>query len=377
MRTAFAADPVVLTDPPSDRVSLNTFNNAFTAVFAGREEAIAPLREKFAASGNSFWIPGRRPVSKDTPCRFGPAPPGADWVRLRAAGVEESPSLPPATDDWPFLYARRPTIPAQTWRGVALVAVLSVLVWWVFRDRARAAGVSQPSVHALNDIADYPESSPALGWLTPAARRADYALAVRSFLLGAGFMLIETRAVVEMALLFGSTWVVNTVVFAAVLIMSLIGTRFAWRLKPRTLWPYYVGLFIALAVNLLVPAETFLGWPRLGQIVGSCLLTFAPVAFAGVIFAASFARSAAPDRVFAANVAGALVGGLVENASLLLGFRWLLLVAGGFYLLSGLFGGGAGVSPEPAAGYNSDEVWASRVNRSRLGRWVRRAGGIS
>ena len=35
-----------------------------------------------------------------------------------------------------------------------------------------------------------------------------------------------------------------------------------------------------------------------------------------------------------AGVAGALVGGLAENASMLLGFRYLILVAVGFYLLS-------------------------------------------
>ena len=39
--------------------------------------------------------------------------------------------------------------------------------------------------------------------------------------LGAGFMLIETKAVVQMALLFGGTWLVNAVVFIAVLLMIL------------------------------------------------------------------------------------------------------------------------------------------------------------
>ena len=41
------------------------------------------------------------------------------------------------------------------------------------------------------------------------------------FFLGAGFMLLETKGVVHMALLFGSTWVVNSVVFAAILMMIL------------------------------------------------------------------------------------------------------------------------------------------------------------
>jgi hypothetical protein len=42
--------------------------------------------------------------------------------------------------------------------------------------------------------------------------------------------------------------------------------------------------------------------------------------------------------VFGANVAGALVGGLSENLSVLLGFRLLLCVAIGFYFLSAIFG---------------------------------------
>ena len=65
---------------------------------------------------------------------------------------------------------------------------------------------------------------------------------------------------------------------------------------------------------------------------------FAPIAFAGVIFATTFKRTMQPDRVFGANVAGALVGGLAENSSVLLGFQLLLCVAVGFYLLSAAFG---------------------------------------
>ena len=57
------------------------------------------------------------------------------------------------------------------------------------------------------------------------------------FFLGAGFMLVETKAVVHMALLFGGTWIVNSVVIFAVLVMILAGqlvrrgreTRRGWR----------------------------------------------------------------------------------------------------------------------------------------------------
>ena len=72
------------------------------------------------------------------------------------------------------------------------------------------------------------------------------------------------------------------------------------------------------------------------QVLGSCTLVFAPVLFAGVIFAASFRRTDEPDRAFGFNIAGAMLGGLAENSSMLLGFQYVVLVAILFYVLSAL-----------------------------------------
>jgi hypothetical protein len=160
----------------------------------------------------------------------------------------------------------------------------------------------------------------------------------RSFFLGAGFMLVETKAVVHMALLFGGTWSVNSVVFAAILLMSLAGSLYAAAVRPKRLEPYYVGLFAAVGLGLVIRLNAFLGLSPAAQMAGACALVFAPIAFAGVVFAVTFGRSARPHLVFAANVAGALVGGLAENASVLLGFQYLLCMAAGFYLLSSVFG---------------------------------------
>ena len=161
--------------------------------------------------------------------------------------------------------------------------------------------------------------------------------------------LIETKGVVNMALLFGSTWMVNSVVFFAVLVMILLANLYVIRVRPQNLAPYYVGLFATLGLGLVVKVEHFLGLPPAAQLVGACLLVFLPIAFAGVIFATTFARSSRPDRVFGANVAGALLGGLAENASVVLGFQYLLCVAGGFYALSALCGTGTKERGEPGA----------------------------
>jgi hypothetical protein len=69
-------------------------------------------------------------------------------------------------------------------------------------------------------------------------------------------------------------------------------------------------------------------------VTAACLVVFAPILFAGVIFAVSFARTREADLAFGANIAGAMVGGLAENSSMLLGFQYLLTVSIIFYLLS-------------------------------------------
>jgi hypothetical protein len=66
------------------------------------------------------------------------------------------------------------------------------------------------------------------------------------------------------------------------------------------------------------------------------LLGFAPILFAAVIFAGVFKRTAEPDRALGMNIAGAMVGGLAEYSSMLLGFQYLVLVAILFYALSAI-----------------------------------------
>ena len=110
----------------------------------------------------------------------------------------------------------------------------------------------------------------------------------RMFFLGAGFMLLESKGVVHMALLFGSTWVVNAVVFGAILVMILLSNLFVSLARPRTLWPYYLLLGTALVVNTLTPLSGFLGLAGPTRIVISCAVTFIPIFFAGVIFTVEF-----------------------------------------------------------------------------------------
>jgi hypothetical protein len=226
--------------------------------------------------------------------------PESRWQRIAPCRVDTAGIARIATDDWPFLYLREPTVPLLNIRGMAIVAALSLVLLLAFAP-----------VRTLRPNG-------------------------RMFFLGAGFMLLETKSVVHMALLFGSTWYVNSVVFFAILVMILLGNLYVLAMKPRRLWPFYALLVAALLVNAYVPMSDFLNLPGAAKVVASCAVVFVPIFFAGVIFATSFRDSRQPDVDFGSNIGGVILGGLCENLSLVLGFSHLILVAAAFYLLSAL-----------------------------------------
>ena len=297
----------------------------FTVFFSG---STANLRQAFTQQQEYFLRTDQAPAPEsangfqqpatDERQRFNQASDAdkqkLEWQKFGLATViQPQGALPPATDDWPFFYMRKPMMPALSVRGILIMAGLALLLIFLFVPRR------QPGTATTNG--------------DPGARRS---LNLQIFFLGAGFMLIETKAVVTMALLFGSTWVTNSVVFFAVLIMILLANLWTLKTNVTRLWPYFLGLFVTLALNTIVPLDFFLGMNRTLQVAGSCLLVFAPVLFAGVIFAASFKRTPEADRAFGYNIAGAMLGGLAENMSMLLGFQYVVLVAILFYALSAL-----------------------------------------
>jgi hypothetical protein len=156
----------------------------------------------------------------------------------------------------------------------------------------------------------------------------------RMFFLGAAFMLLETKAVVQMALLFGSTWVVNSAVFFTILVLILLANIYVLKVSKVNLLWHYIGLVLILAAGALVPLDVFLTGGLAWRYGAPCLLALGPMFFAGVVFSRSFRDAPQPDLALGSNIAGSVVGGLAESMSMLLGFQHLLLVALLFYMLS-------------------------------------------
>jgi len=217
-------------------------------------------------------------------------------------GVGER-SAPPAsagdtlvpTDDWPFLYLRARTVPGHNVAFVALAVGLGAL---------------------------------ALLLLPRGERR----LRLPYLFLGAAFFLLETSNVVRMSLLYGSTWWVNTVVFAGILVLVLLSNLTAayWRV-PVGACVALIAVLILLAVA--VPTEALLALPPFARAVAAVVLLLGPVYFGGLVFARLIAAETRLFEAYGSNVLGAVLGGAAEYLSLVAGFRFLLAVALAFYVL--------------------------------------------
>jgi hypothetical protein len=156
------------------------------------------------------------------------------------------------------------------------------------------------------------------------------------FFLGAAFMLLETRSLVTFSLLFGSTWLVNSLVFFAILCSVMLAVFLSSRFPVRPSLPLYGLLVAALVLAYVLPADAFLSIdsPALRYTLAS-VVAFLPVFLANLVFAGSFKGTGpSADVAFASNLIGIMVGGMLEYTSLLIGYQHLLLLVIGFYLLS-------------------------------------------
>lgn len=207
--------------------------------------------------------------------------------------------LKPVTDNWPYLYLQSPSLPTTYLIGLGGALLISLfLVWRVIPD----------------------------------FRQFDS----HFFFMGAAFFLLETKSVTEMALLFGSTWIVNAVVIAAILAMIVAANLIVLRWKLTNPNPCYYALFAALLFNFFVPVSSYLSLPLALRISLASLAQVIPLFFAGMIFAITFNQTRSILNALGSNLIGAVMGGILEYGSLIFGIRSLYLLALLLYIVSRL-----------------------------------------
>ncbi|HEX6867919.1 MAG TPA: hypothetical protein VF119_03890, partial [Candidatus Limnocylindrales bacterium] len=327
-RTTDEYDLVVFALPDSLTL-VSTSANVRLESFLFTVEAFRAVREHLADDGlfvlyNYYrepWLPAKIGGMLET--AFGSAPiirshgqgaatlavgPAVEALGSAPPGDEIDPpssTIPPraATDDWPFLYLREPAI--APYYLAALATIIAVAVLLIVRAAVRSGtSIRQFSPHF--------------------------------FVLGAAFLLLETRSLVTFSLLFGTTWLVNALVFFAILASVLLSILINQRIRLPSPAILYLGLFGSIALTLLLPPASLLiepAWLRYGV---AAALIFAPVFFANLVFSYSFRDTRAADMSFASNLLGAVIGGAIEYLALLTGYGALLVVIAALYLAAWL-----------------------------------------
>jgi SAM-dependent methyltransferase len=158
------------------------------------------------------------------------------------------------------------------------------------------------------------------------------------FFMGAAFLLLETSNVVRFALLFGTTWFVNALVFAGILVSVYLAIEVARRVRFRRPAVLYAPLFAALALAWVIPPGSLLGLGFVPRFAVAVALGFTPVFIANLVFADRFRDVGSSGVAFGTNLLGAIVGGVVEYGALVIGYRALLIVVAGLYALAFLTG---------------------------------------
>lgn len=204
------------------------------------------------------------------------------------------------SDDWPYIYLANPRIPT-------LYLLLGGLMIGLLAYAKLRLGLAAPGIGGTRSHWHF-------------------------FFLGAAFLLLEVQNISKCSVVLGNTWAVNAIVVAAILLMILLANLVEAK-GPRLQQNVVTLCLIAtcLALYLIdLSRFGFLPYALKASVVGG--LTTLPMFFSGIVFIRSFANVKRKDLALGANLIGALMGGLLQSLTFVIGVKALLLVVAGLYL---------------------------------------------
>lgn len=205
-----------------------------------------------------------------------------------------------ATDDWPFLYIKPGVFP---WGYTIVLGGILLL-----------ALVATPVAYGRQTVGK------------------DFDLPL--FLMGAAFLLLETRGITSLALLCGSTWVVNSAIFASVLLLVWLANLLVMSLSLEDPRPWLVPLLATVVMVWLFNPDSLIAYSLPVRALLGGLVLALPIGFAGVIVSTVLKRSQNASASLGSNLLGSVFGGCLEYTSMIFGLKWLALMALGLYGLA-------------------------------------------
>jgi spermine/spermidine synthase len=202
-----------------------------------------------------------------------------------------------STDDWPFFYMPRRVYPVSYVVMGVVVLALSVFIFSKFLDGRPQFGTAP------------------------------------FFFLGAGFMLIETKAITELGLAFGNSWQVIGIVIIAILVMAFFANLIVRRFAFKGTSVAYLLLLVSLGIGWTLSGRGSAASSWVGH-TGLAIVLTSPIFFSGIVFSTLLRSRGGIAGMLAMNLLGAMCGGLLEYNAMYFGFRFLYIVAAALYVMA-------------------------------------------
>ena len=206
-----------------------------------------------------------------------------------------------SNDDWPFFY-----MPVKIWpKSYVVILILIFICSFIFIKK------------------------------TSTLDRKNFS--ITCFFLGAGFMLIETKGITEIALIYGSTWFVITIVIGFILLMAYLANLLIIRNGQIKSSIIYFLLIISLLFGYFFTfVDTTIFSSIILKIIIPLILTI-PIFFSGLAFSKELSLENHVGVALSSNILGAIFGGLIEYNSMYFGFKSLYLLGIIMYLMGYIF----------------------------------------
>ena len=156
------------------------------------------------------------------------------------------------------------------------------------------------------------------------------------FFLGTGFMLVETKAITELGLVFGSTWHVTAITILGVLIMAFFANLWVSRQKKQYLTLPFFGILAMIVVGYLFAMHDL--FPNVNMVtkIAAPLIMTAPIFFSGLVFSNLIKNCPNISSAMSYNIMGAMLGGVMEYNALRFGYSSLYIGAFVIYIIAWL-----------------------------------------
>jgi len=210
--------------------------------------------------------------------------------------------IQPSSDNHPFIYLKENRIPALYLGSLLLILCITITA-------IKVTGTTYRSLLNYTDL----------------------------FLMGAAFLLLETKNIINFALYFGTTWLVNALVFIGILMTVYLAIEVTSRVKFFNQHVLYGVLLVTLFIAWLIPEYYLLTLSLPLRFIAATALAFAPIFVANLIFAERFRNTSHSTDAFGANLIGAMFGGVLEYISLVIGYHALIIVVAVLYTFAILF----------------------------------------